>query len=91
LVEKYNDKIRITHIFENKEYTEEIVANLGIFIRAFEKQFLADKELKNKFVSKTPDEKKILLRRLYLNKIWEKEITKIDDNDGKDCLIDDLD
>jgi len=94
LVEKYKQKLRITEIYENREYTEDIVKYLGVFINAFEKKFLNAFDKKSEYITSSLDEKKVLLKKLYLGDITKMMDEKIeqqtsDNEDG--CLIDDLD
>lgn len=101
LVEKYKDKIRVTVVYNDAEYTNNIVEYLTTFITCFE-QFLADDTLKYKFVSGSFEDRRQLLNRLYINPINEIVRNKIlqesngsvekNASNGQDnCLIDDLD
>lgn len=92
LVEKYKQKLRITEIYENKEYTGDIIKYLGVFINAFEKKFLSAFDKKREYITSSQDEKKILLKRLYISDITKMVDQKIEQELGEDnCLIDDLD
>jgi hypothetical protein len=90
LVEKYKEKIRITDIYENKDYTDDVIKYLGIFIGAFERNFLDVFEKKCQYVESSLDEKKVILKQLYLSNIAKMIDEKIEQED-QDCLIDDLD
>lgn len=90
LVEKYKEKLRITDIYENREYTEDVMKYLGVFIGAFENKFLNAFEKKCQYVESSPDDKKVLLKQLYISDIAKMIDEKIEMED-EDCLIDDLD
>jgi hypothetical protein len=94
LVEKYNNKIRITAIYRDQDFLDDIFECLEIFATQFEKVFLEDHELKVKFLGETDEGKKIILNKLYLSDITrymnDKFESKIKNNDS-DCLLDDLD
>lgn len=91
LVEKYENQIRITVIYQDDNYLNDILYYLGIFITNFDKKFLNNSTLKAKFVSSNAEEKKILLRRLYLNDITQATNTRLlaDDSEDETCLIND--
>ena len=91
LVEKYENQIRITVIYQDDNYLNDILYYLDIFITNFDKKFLNDSTLKTKFVSSNAEEKKILLRRLYLNDITQATNTRLlaDDSEDETCLIND--
>jgi hypothetical protein len=94
LVEKYNNKIRITLIYRDDDYIKDILTYLDIFINNFEGKFLNNEEKQRDFVLCDNDLKKIFLKKLYLNDITNNINMKIleatnDTNDN--CLIDDLD
>jgi hypothetical protein len=91
LVEKYENQIRITVIYQDDNYLNDILYYLDIFITNFDKKFLNDSTLKAKFVSSNAEEKKILLRRLYLNDITQATNTRLlaDDSEDETCLIND--
>jgi hypothetical protein len=95
LVEKYNDKIRITVIYNDQEYTDSILESLSIFINRFETGFLENNDLKTYFVCSNSDKKKCILKDLYLNKIYKVQNDKIERElsncESSNCLIDDLD
>lgn len=93
LVEKYENQIRITVIHQDDDYLNNILCDLAIFIHNFN-NFLNDPVLKTKYTSSNLDEKKIILKRLYLNKITEvvnKRINQLADLEELEasCLIDD--
>jgi len=96
LVEKYQNKIRVTVIYRDDEYLKDIFEYLNIFITNFETGFLNNEKLKEKFINSNSDDKKQILKRLYLNDITKTINKKIEENiaetiNDPDCLIDDLD
>lgn len=93
LVEKYENKIRITTIYKDNEYLKDILEYINIFIANFEKEFLNKSEMKIKYVESDTYGKQKLLQNLYLNEIKNKINDKINGNLESDdeCLIDDLD
>jgi hypothetical protein len=94
LVEKYNDKIRITFIYRDDTYIQHILMYLTSFISNFENKFLNNFELKEKFVCMDEDSKKILLKKLYLNDInalVNQHILEQEEDNNQNCMIDDLD
>lgn len=96
LVEKYENQIRITVIYQDNDYLNNILSDLNVFINRFN-DFLQDSNLKTKYVSSNLDEKKILIRRLYLNEINEISNTRLISNSNdvisnsseNNCLIND--
>lgn len=90
LVEKYKEKLRITDIYENKEYLGDILKFLDVFISAFENKFMNAFEKKYDYVKGSLDDKKIILKQLYLGDIAKMIDEKIE-REEKNCLIDDLD
>jgi hypothetical protein len=89
LVEKYNDKIRITAIYQDDEYLNDVLEYLHIFANGFE-NFLNDIEMKRRFVSSDESEKQIIIRKLYLNKINQVLNKRLqNDLDDESCLIND--
>lgn len=92
LVEKYNDKIRITLIYRDDSYIKDILMYLEIFINNFETNFLNNNDKQMEFMLCENDLKKVFLKKLYLNEIKTKINMKIlDETDSINCLIDDLD
>ena len=95
LVEKYENKIRITTIYQDNEYLKDILEYLNIFITHFEKDFLDNIQAKIKYVSNDTYNKQKLLQNLFLNKINQKINQKINEaidvSEDEECLIDDLD
>jgi hypothetical protein len=94
LVEKYNDQIRITMIYKDEQYLNDILYYIDMFTERFECDFLRNIDLKCNFINSDNNGKKIILRKLYLNDI-NKEINKRleselqDDLDDEECLIND--
>lgn len=94
LVEKYENNIRITTIYQNNEYLKDILEYLNVFITHFEKDFLNNTEMKKKYVSSDTYSKQKILKNLYLNEINKKINQKIEkemSDESEECLIDDLD
>jgi hypothetical protein len=92
LVEKYKNKIRVTVIYKDDDYLKDVLEYLNIFITNFEMGFLKNDKLKEKFINSNSDDKKQILRRLYLNDITKTINKKIEETIvDVDCLIDDLD
>jgi hypothetical protein len=94
LVEKYNNKIRITLIYRDDDYIKDILTYLDIFINNFEKTFLNNNEKQRDFVLCDNDLKKVFLKKLYLNDITNKinmKILETTNDTNNNCLIDDLD
>ena len=94
LVEKYENKLRITQIYQDLDYINDILSYLGIFITNFEEKFLKHEDTKINYINKSNDEKQIFLRRLYLNDIntdINKKVENTINDDEDDCMIDDLD
>lgn len=93
LVEKLDNKIRITEIYEDTTYTTNILDYLGVFISAFETNFLDKPDIKTMYVSKTNDDKKIYIHQKFLNPVLnfinERMNSVIDEQE--ECMIDDLD
>lgn len=94
LVEKYQDKIRITVIHQDDDYLNDVLEYLHIFADGFENKFLNDADMKTKFVSSDSAEKQMIIRKLYLNdinKVVNKRLQKElqDDLDDDSCLIND--
>jgi len=94
LVERYNNKIRITAIYRDQDFLNDIFECLEIFSSQFENVFLEDHDLKIKFLGETDEGKKIILNKLYLSDITrymnEKFESKVKEAET-DCLLDDLD
>lgn len=93
LIEKYENRIRITVIYQDDEYLKNILCYLDIFIKNFENNFLNNTSSKIKFVNSDNDNKKKFCRHLYLDDIDKKicadlENTDEENTDEDDCLID---
>ena len=96
LVEKYKKKIKVTTIYRDNDFIEEIIESLQIFARNFEGKFLISFKLKQDYMNKTDNEKKIFINKLYLSEISQYLQAKLERNvmeleASEDCLIDDLD
>lgn len=94
LVEKYNNKIKITVIYKCDDTVNDILEYLKIFSKEFENFIKGEMSEKIKFINGTEKEKQTFLKLLYLDKInkryHEKHFVEIEKNDNV-CLIDDLD
>lgn len=95
LVERYNSKIRVTDIEKDAEMISEVLEYLKIFIVAFSK-FIADFDMKVKYIQMGEQDKTKFLNELYLKDIFnarkvnnQKKI--IEAQADQDCLLDDLD
>lgn len=91
LVEKYDNKIRITEIKYDPSYIEELLGDITYFTELFENDFLnSNIENKLKFVNYDDRQKQNFLYGLYLTKIAERKIINtMDSDDEMDCLVDD--
>lgn len=89
LVEKYENKIRVTNIFIDNVYIQEILSDLTFFTEILEYQFLKlSNEDKMKFIVSTEVEKKNYLARLYLMPMQQRKMESLSDSE-MDCLVDD--
>lgn len=77
LVEKYEDKIRITVVHKDDEYISDILEYLDIFAESFVSIFLKDENLKHKFFYSDNFQKANILQNLYLNKINKTKDNKL--------------
>jgi hypothetical protein len=90
LVEKFKDKIRVTEIPRDDKYIELIIKSLEIFLSKFENVFLVNAEAKVKYASLTNDEKKVFLKRLYINDVLAYKLELFESPSEINCMIDDL-
>lgn len=93
LVECIQDKIRITDIYKDEVYLTDIQSYLTIFIERMD-TFIAESSLETKqeYFNSSNDQKKIFLKKLYLNDIYHtSDKLLLERNKNDDCLIDDLD
>jgi hypothetical protein len=95
LVEKYSSKIRVTDVEVEKDYIEDILDFLLIFIKNTI-SFWKNSQLKKDYLGMTEHEKKKFLNKLYLDEIEElrehkHEIRIIKTQEEDDCLLSDLD
>jgi hypothetical protein len=96
LVEKYKDKIKITQIFRDEDYIQDVLDYLKMFVDSFDKFLKSNKTNKTKFVEASKMEKELMLKKMYLTKIEHERNDRIEkryiEKEGEDaCLIDDLD
>jgi hypothetical protein len=93
LVEKYDNKIRITDISYDKSYIEEIISDLIYFSELFENNFLnSSNQNKLDFIKLDDTQKQHFLHNLYLSKISQRKfdlMNEMDDSDDIDCLVED--
>lgn len=68
LVEKYKNNIKVIDIYENKEYTENILSKLITFCSIFS-EFLQDESKIYYYISLNDNDKKSFLYDLYLKKL----------------------
>lgn len=94
LVEKYNSKIRTTNIQLEKEYLNDILDFVSIFIEKVT-LFWSNTKQKLEYLDMTEHEKKKFLNKLYIdeiNKLREhKDEIRIIQTQDEDCLLSDLD
>jgi hypothetical protein len=92
LVEKYNNKIRITDIYHDVTYSEGILEYLNLFVTTFEHKFLLDESVKKEYILKSNNDKKRFIQNIFFNPITKYINDKIDDEPREEvCMIDDLD
>lgn len=92
LVEKLESTIRITEIYEDKSYTNDILEYLGVFIACFENSFLAKADVKAAYVVKSTDDKKQYIQQKFITPVLNYMTKKISNEEDKgECMIDDLD
>jgi hypothetical protein len=95
LVEKYNNKIRVTDVEVEKDYIDDILDFLLLFIKKTI-SFWNNSKLKMEYLGMTENDKKKFLNKLYLDEIEElrqhkHEIRIIKNQADDDCLLSDLD
>jgi hypothetical protein len=89
LVEKYENKIRVTNILVDDAYIREILGDLVFFTEILEHQFLKlSDEQKTEFIVSSEVEKKNYLAKLYLYPMQQRKHDILDDSDIE-CLVDD--
>lgn len=100
LVEKFNNKIKITEVPREDIYIEDILDSLKLFIRLFETKFLNNHDLKSTYTTKEFDEKKKFIKKMFFSEITKLNNEKILqrsmdldsdlDSDSESCKIEDL-
>jgi hypothetical protein len=65
LVEKFREAIRITDIYEDDDYTRQIVECLGVFLKTFEEKFLNNPKAKAEYLLKSVGEKERYIYRTF--------------------------
>lgn len=92
LVEKHENKIRVTQVYKDKVWIDNILEYLEIFINAFEYKFLNNQELKHEYILSEKEHKQKILKQLYLNPIQKHISDKInkllEDTESMECDID---
>ena len=92
LVEKYNNKIRITIVYKDQQYINDTLEYLNIFITNFENKFINDFEAKMYFVNNERSVKEQFIKKMYLNEINIRFNEKLNINKStEEFLLDDLD
>jgi len=96
LIEKYNNKIRVTEIQKDSQYIDDILTYLEIFVKNFENYFLGNYESKVSYLNSSDEQKKHFIKNMYLDDIAKKEsqlyeLRMINNASNEDCLVDDLD
>ena len=96
LVEHYNKKIKITVVYRDDEFIEDILESLSIFTKNVEGKFMNNTKLKKEYLNKSDNEKKVFINTLYLSEItrylndkFERKV--IEKESSEECLLDDLD
>lgn len=93
LVEKYDNKIRITEISYDTDYIQEILSDLMYFTELFENDFLnGDTTTKLQFIKMEDTHKQHFLHKLYLSKIMQRKLDQMnsmEEDSEIDCLVDD--
>jgi hypothetical protein len=89
LVEKYNNKIRVTDIYNDNDYMNEILEYLKIFIKNFESNFLLNENKKLEYILLDNERKQIFLKKLYLNDIYKRANERLEENtsDEQSCHL----
>ncbi len=72
LVEKYESKLRITDIYKDTKYTEEILLKIQKFIDLFE-EFIKNNEIQKEFIMKELFDKRNFIQVNFFNKLEESE------------------
>ncbi len=82
LVEKHESKIRVTEVYKDRSWINDILEHLSIFITAFENKFLNNETMKQTYTLSEKEEKQKTLKRLYLNPIQKYITEKINNSLG---------
>lgn len=90
LVEKLNDKIRVTDVLRDNEYISLVIKSLEIFLSNFENNFLGNEDVQSRYVALSNDEKKQFLRQLYIKDILSYKLSLFESESDDECMIDDL-
>jgi hypothetical protein len=96
LVEKFNNKIKVTNIPREEMYINDIMDSLKLFITIFENKFLSNMDTKREYTKKETDEKKQFIKKMFFSEITKLNNQKIlerqayNSSDDDDCMIEDL-
>jgi len=96
LVEKYNNKIKITEVPREDVYIADIMDFLCLFIQILENKFLSNMTNKLEYTKKEFDDKKQYIKKMFFSEITKLQNEKIiertidTDTDSEQCMIDDL-
>jgi hypothetical protein len=84
LVEKYNNKIRVTSVYKDATYIDLITKKLALFIQLFDTKFLQNESNKIKYLMS--NDKTLFLQKLYLSEVscYSDEV----EEDSDTCMID---
>jgi hypothetical protein len=96
LVEQHNKKIKVTIVYRDDDFLEDIIESLEIFAKNVENKFLNNMKAKKDYLNKTDNEKNIFISKLYLSEISvylnkKNERKIIEKEASEDCMLDDLD
>lgn len=90
LVECFNGKLKITEIYRDNEYINEIIKHLDIFMKNFER-FLDNIKLKKQYINLDDQNKQLFLKKLFLLEIEKTRNNKIKMQISQtDCLLSDF-
>lgn len=95
LVEKFNNKIKITDVPREDIYIQDILDSLNLFITLFENKFLAFINIKQEYTKKEIYEKKQFIKKMFFSEITKLNNQKILERQSNissddDCMIEDL-
>lgn len=96
LVEQYKGKMKVSVVYRDDDFIEDIMESLIIFARNIEQNFLNNYKIKKDYLNKNDSQKNVFISKLYLSEITQYLNTKfekkiIEKEASEDCLLDDLD